>query len=78
MVIHYRLLLFCVNTAPFFFLFSFLVHCVDVFQSTQRLLNFRQRKTIKTLNKNNIKHSKSDQLQTQVSCQISQPKTKAI
>ena len=25
-----------------------------------------------------IKHSKSDQLQTQVSCQISQPKTKAI
>ena len=39
MVIHYRLLLFCVNTA-LFFLFSFLVHCVDVFQSTQRLLNF--------------------------------------
>ena len=39
MVVHYRLSLFCVNTA-LFFSFSFLVHCVDVFQSTQRLQNF--------------------------------------
>ena len=33
--------------------FFFLVHFVDLFQSTQKLQNFEQRKTIKTMNKNN-------------------------
>ncbi len=33
--------------------FFILVHFVDLFQSTQKLQNFEQRKTIKTMNKNN-------------------------
>ena len=48
MVIHYWL---CVNTALFFFFGS--LCSLYVFQSTQRLQNFKQKKTIKTMNKNN-------------------------